>query len=83
MREPDVVWLAAGTTKLGFRKALRLKRDGWIRMNRWMDDGSLFGSMAGARQVAKQAAISKVSPRNVKLFARMPAHEFATQVTRY
>jgi hypothetical protein len=39
--------------------------------------------MAGARQIAKQAAIFPVSPRNVKLVARMPEHEFATQVTRY
>jgi hypothetical protein len=30
--------------------------------------GNLFGLMAGARQVAKRAAISPVSPRNVKLF---------------
>jgi hypothetical protein len=36
--------------------------------------GNLFGSMAGARQVAKRAAISPVSPRNVKLVARVPAH---------
>jgi hypothetical protein len=59
MREPDVVGLAAGTTKLGFRKALRLKRDGRLRRDRWMDDGNLFNSMAGARQIAKQAAIPR------------------------
>src|SRR5216684_3838487 len=58
MREPDVVGLAADTTKLGFRKALRLKRDGRLRMDRSMADGSLFGSMAGTRQVATRAAVS-------------------------
>jgi hypothetical protein len=33
--------------------------------------GNLFGLMAGARQIAKPAAISPVSPRDVKPFARM------------
>jgi hypothetical protein len=32
--------------------------------------GNLFGLMAGARQIAKRAAVSPVSPRNVKLVAR-------------
>ena len=46
----------------------RLKRDGRLRMDRWMDDWQPV--RAGARQIAKRAAVSLVSPRNVKLVAR-------------